>query len=97
MKTKMDQYIEWKQRIQTQDEKRSEEFSVSIPSKIFKTQKEADVFVKAFYWSPVYVMKEFEWKRIEVKPYTYIRFIEEKDGRYRYSVIQERILPKKDK
>lgn len=93
----MDQYIEWKQRIQTQDEKRSEEYSISLPTSLFKEQKEADTFIKAFYWSPTYIMKRLEWERVEVKPFTYVRFIKKENWRYYYNIIQERVLPTKEK
>lgn len=92
----MDQYIEAKECIKTQDDYRCDEYTVSLPSKLFKEIKEADSFVKAFYWSPEYIMKEIEWKRIEVKPKTSVKFIKKENWRYYYNIIQERILPKKE-
>ena len=92
----MDQYIEAKQSIQTQEDYRCDEYTVSLPSKLFKEQKEADSFVKAFYWSPRYVMKEIEGQRIEVKPKTSVKFVTEEKGRLWYRIKQERVLPKKE-
>ena len=46
--------------IKTQDDYRCDEYTVSLPSSLFKEQKEADSFVKAFYWSPEYIMKEID-------------------------------------
>jgi hypothetical protein len=40
-------------------------------------------------------MKEIEWKRIEVKPKTSLKFIKKENWRYYYNIIQERVLPKK--
>ena len=44
----MDQYIEAKECIKTQDDYRCDEYTVSLPSSLFKEIKEADSFVKAF-------------------------------------------------
>ena len=92
----MDQYIEAKECIKTQDDYRCDEYTVSLPSKLFKEIKEADSFVKAFYWSPEYIMKEIEWKWIEVKPKTSVKFITKEKGRLWYRIKQERVLPKKE-
>ena len=93
----MDFYEERKKQILTQDEKKSEEYSISLPISLFKEQKEADTFIKAFYWSPTYIMKRLEWERVEVKPFTYVRFIKKENWRYYYHIIQERVLPTKEK
>jgi len=92
----MDEYIEAKESIHTQDDYRCDEYTVSLPSKLFKEIKEADSFVKAFYWSPTYVMKEIEGKWEEVKPKTTVKFITEEKGRLWYRIKQERVLPKKE-
>ena len=92
----MDTYIKAKQEIQTQDNYRCDEYTVSLPSKLFKEIKEADSFVKAFYWSPRYVMKEIEGEWIEVKPKTSVKFITEDKGILWYRIKQERVLPKKE-
>ena len=93
----MDTYIKAKQEIQTQDNYRCDEYTVSLPSKLFKEIKEADSFVKAFYWSPRYVMKEIEGEWIEVKPKTSVKFITEDKGILWYRIKQERVLPTKEK
>ena len=93
----MDKYIEAKECIKTQDDYRCDEYTVSLPSSLFKEQKEADSFVKAFYWSPEYIMKEIEGQRIEVKPKTSVKFVTEEKGRLWYRIKQERVLPTKEK
>ena len=93
----MDTYTKAKQEIQTQDNYRCDEFIITIPVSLFKERKEAEKFVKVFYWSPTYVMKKLEWERVEVKPKTKVDFIKEDQGLYVYTVKQEWILPIKEK
>lgn len=89
------EYSDQKKSIETQDNYKCEEYTINIPTFLFKDKKDCDSFVKAFYGSPTYVMKKISWEWIEVKPKTSIKFIKEEKEKYWYIVKQEWTL--KDK
>lgn len=93
----MDFYEERKKQILTQDDYKCEEYTISLPIFLFREIKECDTFVKAFYGSPIYVMKEMDGEWIDVKPKTTIKFLKSDKGRYWYRIKQERVLPTKEK